>query len=291
MGTLNPPDGWDMVSGTWGVDADQDATVTPITGPYAVAMTTAAGATIWSDLKYVEGGRPYRGDAVIRAGRRNAGDIMRAYANWYTELGVLISTTYIHNGLVAVINTWEQKTAILLAPSTARIVRLFIEKAATATAFDGRFDRITLQRAPYAFAARRDASAQTFTNGAWTKMTFDVEEYDHGAAFTPATGTFECQEAGLYHFDAEAAMDGCDDTEAMSIGIHVNGTLYRRGGRCIAAAANQETHVSVGADAWLAFGDTVDVRVFHNSGANDTEVLGDGHAWFDGHQMAPFGFG
>lgn len=113
------------------------------------------------------------------------------------------------------------------------------------------------------------ATLQAIPHNVPTTVIFDTEEYDVLNEFNPATGVFTATYAGYYQFNgsvmsASAAWDG---TEYWEASLYKNGTIYARGHRAVMAATQTTTYLSqVTASMYLAAGDTIDMRIFQNSG-------------------------
>jgi D-serine deaminase-like pyridoxal phosphate-dependent protein len=139
------------------------------------------------------------------------------------------------------------------------------------------------------FAACRTSAAQTFANGAWSMCTFNSEDDDDDNAFDPATGVFTAPRAGRYIFAATITVGGIDNGERAVLGYFKNGALLpaRQGGTSFSSTGGQDISTHLTLPLKLAAGDTIQVGINHNEGADATQTVEASGAfnWFHGMQV------
>ncbi len=115
-------------------------------------------------------------------------------------------------------------------------------------------------------------AAQAIANNTTTIIEFDTEDYDNDNEFDSVTNhRFTVSVAGYYHVTGAVRLENLADAKKIVV------TLYRNGAQNIrydATSGIQSTlGIGISMDAYLAIGDFVDCRVWHNHGsARDLSV-------------------
>lgn len=142
-----------------------------------------------------------------------------------------------------------------------------------------------IQAEAVAFLVRRTTS-QTISTSTVTKIQFATEVYDEGSDYDSSTNyQFTAPYDGIYHFNANTQLDAMGSESY--IYLYVDNALYLGGHGVWTSVATDDEFTSISADVKLTAGQVVDVRLWHNAGANRT-LLGDSsyRVWFSGHLIA-----
>ena len=147
-GTTYPPDGWYMGVGVWGTDALQDSggTLTgPLTGTYALTLTTSSEVELDSDIFPVTVGRCYVSQVAFYTDRADSGDVVTVQVQWYDDsaLSTLIATDTIYDAEAQVVADWQVVKRDHSPPTGAKYARIKVVKAATDFSFS--VDRMLLE--------------------------------------------------------------------------------------------------------------------------------------------------
>lgn len=279
-----PPNAWGMDAGTWGTDATID-TANSLAGRWALKLLTTTAKV--SQTIPVQAGQTYQAEMVWSASSSNTGQVV---AYWYQADGVTASAT----ASTTVISdttgtTWLTSRARVTVPSNARWAKLVVQRGSGATAVY--VDRVGLTRAMPAFRSYRASTAQALTEGGWTRVVFNTEDYDIGARHSTSTGTFTAGEAGMHRFQAQVT--GGSDTASQSLALQA--AIYKNGSRWIEGPARVNVSAISYAcvatvdsgDILLAAGDTVEVYVFskEEKAMASSIKAGSGLTWFSGRLL------
>jgi hypothetical protein len=138
-GASYPPDGWDMVTGTWNTAAKQDSggTLTPpLTGTYALTLLTSAATQVVSEWTPVAAGRCYVSQVAVYASSITAGNAITLTLEWGDGSQVATGDTdAIHAGELSIALDWVTLKRTHSPPSGAKYARMRATKAATAFQF------------------------------------------------------------------------------------------------------------------------------------------------------------
>ena len=119
---------------------------------------------------------------------------------------------------------------------------------------------------PVAFLARRTTDQSGIVTGTTTKVQFATETYDLGGNFDNATNyNFVAPYDGIYHFSWSTCMDSIG-TIYYSM-LYINGSLYTSEFR-FSNAVTDDLSSGGSCTVQMTAGQTADVRVQHNAGAN-----------------------
>lgn len=135
------------------------------------------------------------------------------------------------------------------------------------------------------FHANR-ATSQTITTGTFTAIVFTAEDYDPQGVHDTATGVFTVPAGagGVYAITATVSINITAADIEVIIGIFVGGVEISRG-------VHTETHgsgirgVTVTDFIELAAADTVDIRIFHNRGSNQSTEASAKSNYFAAHRV------
>lgn len=128
-----------------------------------------------------------------------------------------------------------------------------------------------------------NSSVQSIPNDAWTKVTFDTEDYDTDSAFASSTFTVPSGKGGKYIFHWNV-VSNIDDNESVIARLYVNGAAQTStfgrglsGGSGEAITVNRSVHYS------LSAGDTVELYMYQNQGgAQDNNTA---YTYFAGYKL------
>ena len=119
---------------------------------------------------------------------------------------------------------------------------------------------------PVAFLARRTTDQSGIVTATTTKVQFATETYDLGGNFDNATNyNFVAPYDGIYHFSWSTCMDSVG-TIYYSM-LYINGSLYTSEFR-FSNAVTDDLSSGGSCTVQMTAGQTADVRVQHNAGAN-----------------------
>jgi len=256
------PDGWAMVTGTWNTDAELDTTTTGTIGDASVKLKNTAVATeiAWDRAVSVKGGSPYRAEFTLMADSIAAGDTLTARIRWYTSAGVYISDSNIHAAVLSAASSWIQYSGIFDAPSTARMAKLSVLKAATT--FNAWVDFADLFVMPKCFFAYL-SSSQAGVSTSYGQIQPDTEVYDYGSTYNTGTFTWTCPESGIYTANAAALVLDVDTNESATL-VLMDGASYLAYGTTSGAVAADDTDVSVEVNftGYFTRGSTITMHLF-----------------------------
>lgn len=127
----------------------------------------------------------------------------------------------------------------------------------------------------FGFEVSRVANAQTFTNNAFTKATFDTKVRDDDDAFVLATGIYTAKVAGWHLFVGNLTVSGIDNAERAILGYYLNNgsAPVRQGGTQFSSTTDQDIAAHSILPTYLEVGDTIDVRINHDEGADRAQVV------------------
>lgn len=209
MPTRNPPDNWNMVVGTWGVDADESKAVVASSARSLHLKDTAIATKLQSDFFTAGLGRDVAGlenniRFKVQADRNSVGDDIKITFETYTKERVLVSTFASTPAPVDTINDWQEYSIGVVGPAsgTASLAKISVEKAATD--FNAYVDFGKTDPLP-AFATSLGVSPVAVPTGTWTIM-LAGSTFDRGVERN-ASGEFIIHQPGLYLMNAQAHWD------------------------------------------------------------------------------------
>lgn len=119
----------------------------------------------------------------------------------------------------------------------------------------------------------RTAAGQSMLNTDTTIVVFGTEIYDTHGAFNSSTGVFTAPAAGYYHVAAHCQVSDSSAAGIFFLDLYQNGSNVSR--LCFQGKMGTNTeNVGLGGSAVVkcAVGDTLDVRLTNQSGANETLI-------------------
>ena len=128
-----PPDGWDMVVGTWDTDAKQDdggTLVAPLTGVYALTLLGSVATQLLSQTTPVAYGRRYVSQVALYTDSVTAGRTVTVVVEWLNAAMSVYATDTIFSGVLPATSTWYTYKRAHGTPTTCRYARVRITKAA-----------------------------------------------------------------------------------------------------------------------------------------------------------------
>lgn len=218
--SVNPPDAWTPVVGTWGTDCDRSTSVVLNGGASLWLKNTAVATKVQTALipyssMFTEG---LLVRAIFQADSVTAGNTIALRVLEYDASLTLISNTLAFGGLVASVNTW-QKNQLLAGGHLPNggYVALSIEKAANA--YNVYVDSFVATLARPVFSANNGGTdsvgfgypVQSIPASAWTTVRFE----DPFGGPQPGVGilrlddySFKIYNGGQWNFDAQVSLAG-----------------------------------------------------------------------------------
>lgn len=119
-----------------------------------------------------------------------------------------------------------------------------------------------LRKNIYAFAARRNAAANT-GNNAFAKIAFDTEDYDDNSNFDAVTNNrYVAPVNGLYTFHARFSCTTTSTNQSVIVALYKNGTEVYRGARAVCPTSATIVGVEVVKDLKLSATDYIEAYAF-----------------------------
>ncbi|MCP4952564.1 MAG: hypothetical protein GY922_12050 [Proteobacteria bacterium] len=260
-----PPDGWEMVTGTWGTDAIRGED-DPSSGLYGIKIPNASKSLASKKFR-VEADRVYQVGATV-FGSASALEIFVG-VRWYSGTGTLLSTTY-------AINQSSLHTALtrrdlpLVAPSTASYASVILLNGAQAGF--GLYDAVRFVRAQPSFFVTN--TTQTLGKSTDTLIDFDVEAHDTGGFFNTTLGQnkFVAPFDGIYEFKAQVLGSNLTNNHADSyLWLSKNSSEILRGSKSYTGTSSEyDYHIDSG-PVKLEKDDII--QIIYNSAHTSNSVL------------------
>lgn len=244
--SVNPPDGWAMNVGTWGVDADRSDSVF-LKGICSMQLKNTAVATKvfgpWIPLGvFTASSDGYRAEAIVRADSNTANftiEFKQYMADKATSTGTasLISASH-----VITANTWQMLSRTFPMSNATQWGRFEISKSTTT--FNAYIDSLAIIRTVPSFFASNDGSAgtQSIAASTWTDVRFEVAVTPVSGSFSsyvdhPNSTTFTIYSYGYWQINAGICLSSLSDgttlkvriTDAAGVVLDV-GTIVTTGG-------------------------------------------------------------
>lgn len=118
---------------------------------------------------------------------------------------------------------------------------------------------ITSESLNATIACRAYRNAALSLTAAGVKVAFDTENYDLGADFNTATGTFTAPVTGHYQVNACISVANLDAGGQIFVQIYVNGASYSLGRGAIAVASTDDPGVQVSDLVPVTAGQTIEI--------------------------------
>jgi hypothetical protein len=255
-------------NGTWGVNIVDDS-VQYKTGDLSVKFTGNPTGTylLLAQNVYMPcaAGDLLRVSGWVRSAEKTGDDTAMLFINWYTDADVYVSTAFVLNAELGAATTWEYHSAILQAPATAAKWHLNFGKVPSAE--DIWWDSVFVEAVQPAFSAYLSAD-QAVTSG--ETVIFDTEDYDYAGCYNNATGVFTAPASGLYAFVGTVKLLNVTAGNRGVAVLSINSGSILYWGTTAYAHANGDTVLTVVTHPALSLssGDTVEVEIVHNEGAD-----------------------
>jgi len=262
-----PPDGWEMVTGTWGTDAIRGED-DPANGLYGVKIPNASKSLASTKFR-VEADRVYQVGATV-FGSASGLDIFVG-VRWYTGTGSLVSTTNAisQSGLHAALT---RRDLPLVAPSTASYASVILLNGAQAGF--GLYDAVRFVRAVPSFFVTN--TTQTLDKASNTLIDFDIEAHDTGGFFNTTLGQnkFVAPFDGVYEFKAQILGSNLTNNHADSyLWLSKNSGELLRGTKSYTGTSSEyDYHIDSG-PVKLEKGDIIQI-VYNSAHASDSVLTG-----------------
>ena len=128
-----------------------------------------------------------------------------------------------------------------------------------------------------------NSSVQSIPHNAWTKVTFDTEDYDTDNAFASSTFTVPSGKGGRYIFNWSVVAE-VDSGENVASRLYVNSVANNKTyTRSMSSGIGEAILNNVSVHISLSAGDTVELYMYQNQGAaqnNDTS-----YTYFSGYKL------
>jgi hypothetical protein len=134
-------------------------------------------------------------------------------------------------------------------------------------------------------------SGQALNHNSSTTIVYEDELYDHLNEYSTSTGKFTCKNTGIYHFDCCLMIEVTgfwNAGEIVLLSINKTGSTTESCGlQWWTAESTTSMYVSVNGsiDFFLVKGDSVEVSIYQNSGANLQAIAQNYYNKFSGHRV------
>lgn len=181
----------------------------------------------------------------------------------YSAAGALVDAVYVESETENYEGAWSVIEGALAVGGNS-FVRPFFSMFDGGAAYVGLMDVMPI---PVSFSAYLDNDQSAATGDT---VVFETEDYDYGGVYNTGTGHFTAPVAGLYSLSATLCLINVHAGNYVAAVFSINaGTSYIWGANVFAHADNDDPIVAITHPALLlAAGDTVEVLVSHDYGAN-----------------------
>lgn len=292
----SPTDGWHMVTGVWGTDADEDTTTVNTLGDSSVQMLSTAVATkITTDFIPIEAAQPYSFRAAVQASSISTGPpahtVELSVNQYLADKSLIGGFNWFPASVLPGAATWYELSTVLNMAANAKYIKLVAAKAAEL--FTVNIDLAEMKQHPHAFRAWQSTDT-TLATATWTQIQFQEESYDYGFTYLYSAGgptsEFTARREGIHHFDTHVLFDN-----TIADGTTVALALYKDtggGAAEVVRLANEATSktnefwgMGGSADLYLNRGDIVSVYGYQAEGVNNNTEQSNAWCWFSGHQI------
>lgn len=265
-----PPDGWEMVTGTWDTDAQIYTSVSWMGGQSIQLKATAVATEMQTADYYPCISSTFHTIDFVMTAPSTSNPTVSVYVDWYNAAYSLISTDTVYNAAPAVVGVLHYGK-VIKSPTSSAWFKLRAKKNSSANDF-----RLALLEAstvgPYlhVYASSNHSIAAT----TWTDVQFNTEVDKSGnlLAYNTGTYTMTVNKPGVFSFTGAIACGSLDDGSVYTIGIVVNGTRYELA-QTYTGAAGVLTH-PISHCRRLDYGDTVKFQAYHGTGGGGVTVKG-----------------
>ena len=285
-----PPDGIVVDNGTWGVDLDHtNQALAGFSNRIGEGMVHMLDTSTFSGFSNgftpLESSQVYEARFLIRSNSVVAGRTFLLRHITYSYNKSPVTTTNVLSGVLPSANVWHDIRSILEA--NGQYVRLTVSKNSGNPGYQGFVDYIGVRRIARSFSAYGSV-ATSIPSGAYTKVRFDTENWDHGLQYTGgSTSQMTAKYDSRWHFDTAVTLDNPDAGKLMRLAFYVNTTLVLAGhfAEIYHIGAVGDVAVSLSGDLYLNAGDTVEVRCLQTSVAAHSTLASQQQTWFTGHEI------
>lgn len=276
-----PPAGYEMVTGTWNVDAKMVST--PVNGGnrslHLVNTAVATEVRQQAFTPVLEGDRLCL-EAWVYASATTAGAVvLKIYA--YDENQSLVWSNSLATQVTAA-NTWERIGTPFTPGAGIRYVK--VSAAKSSSAVNVYFNELSLSLLPHGFSAFAGV-APTINNAAGTLVNFNSEDYDNGGVFSTATDRFTPKRPGIYTLSFSTAMDLTAGSQAY-VWLKKNGVDWKFGSFISNVPAAGYYNFQVNVINQLTVGDYVECWAWQNTGGPITLLAGAQNTYFSASRIA-----
>lgn len=262
-----PPDGWEVINGSWGIDYDLNTTITNRNGDATVEVkpTTAYAGNRQNLIGWgyipISGGDPYRVRSIVQVSRINAGDNVMVQIFWYDAAQSYISASASAYAPLSAAGAWKELSHIANAPSNARYARPVFSKAKVD--FTAYVDVLMLDEKEPGFNAYVSPST-LYANG--QRIIFNNEEYDWGSNYDHTTGYFTAPSADDYLFNCQLDLRGNGVNKYGTLVLYKNAAPVRNGSLIYAPVPpNKPLGLTLSATIPLLEGDYVNIVIAYDT--------------------------
>jgi hypothetical protein len=292
MGSIAPPDGWTVVTGTWGTDLNREDTIV-FEGVHSIHLEDTTVASAVYAPPFVIATYDSSTDATIIPSNIPFYVYLRQDddGNALNTVTVIAETYDLSNTLVDTVTWWNARLGTSgkwysigghVAPSGAHnYIKIKISKAARA--FDTYIGGIVAEKAPPGWT-RNSSGAQVIPNtGAWTTMVIDATSGgDSEVDLTTTTNAVRLFVAGRYTMTASVRVDA-DITAGQTLDIRIKKT--DSGGSSVywygKPAVGADRVASISFVDYASYGDTYSVQLATSTAAK-TLVNDGSYVYFHG---------
>ena len=273
-----PPDGWEMVVGTWNTDAAA-LVLNALSGSNSLVLANTAVATalngpVFPVRREIAGEKPpYRFGAKWKGTTTSAVFTMKVF--WYqdadlTASAVKASDTIINALSPTAADTFQVNHLFVAPPSDALFARIKIEKSSVTVGVS--VARVIAEMAPSMFHVNKGGADQASVGTAETLITWSSQEYNVGADFDLATELYTAPRPGMYKFGVGVAFESVPDATLVEVYLKKSGTVVKVLGRS-ASSFTATIQICGEVEIALLAGETIGVYATTSGAARTVEGL------------------
>lgn len=271
ISSMDPPKGWEIVTGTWNTHADRDNFSR--FGAYSVKFISSSNATkirsgfipVETGVQYVVGAHAYSDDGT--AGYYLTMKIEK-YNNTDKETPFGTDT---HN-FQPTASTWEWHSTEYSCVHTG-FIRITLEK--TTNTHNMWVDRVVAETGPGRLNVQK-LNSQGIADSTWDTVEYETA-LDYG--FTKSGVLYVCDVPGYYSITGTAGFDSLDDQTIGAIRLKVDdgsSPFYVYGNRiAVSTAASMDLILTVSHNSiYLGPNWTIEIEVWHDYGSSRNLLYG-----------------
>jgi len=296
MGTSNPPNGWAIISGTWGDDVDQDTSQTGTTGGFCMKFLETAVSPVRLDYQLIPAapGQPMLAFYRFMAHENGANQKVSADILWYDEDKNFDSSTTVYFSPVDTVDTWQTEMMIVTCPTDCAFAAPSFTRtnAGAGDEYFAYLDYAGVIPITRSFRAFQDGNT-AYASG--SVVEFDAEEFDYVGMYDNAADyDWTCPASGVWVLQSGAVNNSDLDTDNYADLIMywsdddwTSSDVLAYGTKPHAPSDDYQVHMLCGYIGYFNRGDKVKVYFYHGNGGNLT-LLGTAagiHTWFSGFEL------